>query len=302
MRVEQSQGGSLSRLCSLSGYSRQSYYKRSLRHQDKALKEELIIQQVIGIRRLQPRIGGRKLFFLVTPFLQLHHMEMGRDAFFRMLASYGLLNKRRRNKPRTTNSAHWMKKHPDLIRELVPTHSDELWVSDITYLNLCHGDVFLSLVTDAYSRKIVGFHVSSSLRAEGCVQALQMAVAGRPEIEGLIHHSDRGVQYCCEQYMQVLKGCRISVSMTQGGNPRDNAIAERVNGILKMELLEPVYADLETARDAVTKAINTYNYLRPHSSISMLTPALVHGRKLKLRRCWKNCYRSRAVKEVIMDG
>jgi len=302
MRVEQSQGGSLSRLCSLSGYSRQSYYKRSFRQENHVLKEELIVQQVLGIRRLQPRIGGRKLFFLLLPFLQLHHLKLGRDAFFRMLGSYGLLIKRRRNKPRTTDSDHWLKKHPDLIRDLVPTRSDELWVSDITYLNLCHSDAFLSLVTDAYSRKIVGFHVSSNLRAEGCLEALHMAVADRQNTERLIHHSDRGVQYCCEQYMHVLKDSGISVSMTQGGDPRDNAIAERVNGILKMELLEPVYANLETARDAVTKAINTYNYLRPHSSISMLTPALVHGRKLKLRRCWKNNYRNRQVKEVIMDG
>jgi len=278
MKVEQIRGGSLTRLCSLSGNSRQAYYKRRLLQENIPLKGELVIQQVLGIRRFQPRIGGRKLLFMLSPFLKQHKMEIGRDAFFSLLRSYGLLNKRKRNKPRTTDSGHWMKKHPDLIRELVPTRSDELWVSDITYLNLVEGDVFLSLVTDAYSRKIVGFHVSANLRAEGCVEALQMAIAGRGKFEGLIHHSDRGVQYCCDKYVDVLNSCGINISMTQNGNPRDNAIAERVNGILKMELLEPEHANLEEAREAVTRVVNIYNYLRPHSSLSMLTPALVHGR------------------------
>jgi transposase InsO family protein len=300
MRVEQSHGGSLSRLCSLSGYSRQAYYKRRIRQEDVPLKEELIIQQVLDIRRFQPRIGGRKLFFMLGTFLKQHQFEMGRDTFFRMLGGYGLLNKRLKYRPRTTESGHRMKKHPDLIRELVPARSDELWVSDITYLNLSEGHVYLSLVTDAYSRKIVGFHVSSTLRAEGCLKALHMAISGRKKIEGLIHHSDRGLQYCCDQYVGMLKDCKIDISMTRSGNPRDNAIAERVNGILKMELLEAVFANLEEASDAVTRAVNIYNYLRPHSSLSMLTPALVHGRKLKLNRCWKNYYKKKRPAEGVV--
>jgi putative transposase len=293
----------LSRLCSLSGYSRQAYYKRRILNQEQPLREELVIQQVTGYRRLQQRLGGRKLHFLLAPFMELHHIHMGRDAFFKLLGRYGLLIKKRRGKPQTTHSGHWMKKHPNLIEKLVTTHSDQLWVSDITYLRLGNDDAFLSLVTDAYSRKIVGFHVSKSLKADGCVQALQMAVSGCAKTEGLIHHSDRGAQYCCEQYVQQLDGCKISISMTQSGNPRDNAIAERVNGILKMELLEPVFTDLEAARVAVTQAVNTYNYLRPHSSLSMLTPALVHGRPMKLKRRWKNYYPIRKPgKEVVMDG
>jgi putative transposase len=302
MRVEQSQGGSLSRLCSLSGFSRQAYYKHRLLKEKEPLQEELIIRQVLGYRKLQPRIGGRKLHFLLGPFMALHRIRMGRDAFFKMLGRYGLLLKRRRGKPQTTNSNHWMKRHPNLVEKLVPAYSDQLWVSDITYLTLCDSDAFLSLVTDAYSRKIVGFHVSKSLKADGCVLALEMAVAGCGKTEGLIHHSDRGGQYCCEQYVQVLNDCKINISMTQNGNPKDNAIAERVNGILKMELLEPVFTDIDAARAAVTQAVNTYNYLRPHSSISMLTPALVHGRVMKLKRRWKNYYPARKpVKEVVMD-
>jgi putative transposase len=301
MKVEQRRGESLSRLCLLSGHSRQAYYKRLTLREDKPLKEELIIQQVTGYRELQKRIGGKKLFFLTSPFLALHNIKMGRDAFLRMLACYNLMNKRRRNKPRTTDSNHWMKKHPNLIKGFVPTQSDQLWVSDITYLTLCESDAFLSLVTDAYSRKIVGFHVSKSLKAEGTVLALQMAISGRDKIDGLIHHSDRGTQYCCVDYVDILKDCGINISMTQSGNPRDNAIAERVNGILKMELLEPVFADLDVAREAITVAINTYNHLRPHSSISMLTPALAHGRVLKLKRNWKNYYKTRITKEVMTE-
>jgi putative transposase len=301
MKVEQSKGESISLLCSLSGHSRQAYYKHRVLKEEKPLEEELIVQQVMGCRQLQRRIGGRKLLILISPFMELHGIGMGRDAFFDFLRKYDLLNKRVRSKPRTTDSNHWMKKHPNLIKKFVPTQSDQLWVSDITYLTLCESDAFLSLVTDAYSRKIVGFHVSKSLKAEGCVLALQMAIAGRSKIKGLIHHSDRGSQYCCGDYVDILKGCDINISMTQSGNPRDNAIAERVNGVLKMEYLDPVFTDLEAAIAAVTTAINTYNYLRPHSSISMLTPALVHGRVLKLKRHWKNYYKTRITKEVTTE-
>ena len=302
MRIEQTERASVSLLCSLSGHSRQAYYKRRIAGEREPLQEELIVAQVLGYRQLQPRIGGRKLFLLAGPFMRRHGISMGRDAFFGLLNRYGLLNKRGRGKPRTTDSNHWMHKYPDLIRGFVPTRSDQLWVSDITYLELCGSDAFLSLVTDAYSRKIVGFHVSDSLRADGPVQALQMAVGGRDSIEGLIHHSDRGVQYCCHDYVNLLNSHQIGISMTQSGDPRDNAIAERVNGILKMELLEPVFTDLEAARASVSTAVNTYNYLRPHSSISMLAPALVHGKSLNIRRKWKNYYRTRPAKEAAMTG
>ena len=291
MKAEQIQGYSLSLLCLLSGYSRQAYYKRRLLSEQAPLKEELIARQVVMIRLLQPRVGGRKLYLSIKGFMQKHNIVLGRDAFFEMLRKYDLLNKRRRGKVRTTDSDHWMKKYPNLIKNMTPVSSDQLWVSDITYLRLRHKDAFLSLVTDAYSRKIVGFHVSKSLAAEGTVRALEMAIGGRSALPGLIHHSDRGVQYCCNDYVQELKGHKIGISMTESGDPRDNAIAERVNGILKMEFLEPVYEDLETAIKAVEEAVNTYNYVRLHSSISMLPPALVHGRNLEVRRCWKNYYR-----------
>ena len=227
-------------------------------------------------------------------------MDRGRDAFVKVLRKYDLLNKRRRGKPRTTDSRHWMKKHPNLIKDMVPTASDQLWVSDITCLQLRDKDAFVSLLTDAYSRKIVGFHISKSLAAEGTFRALQMAIGGRRELPGLIHHSDRGSQYCCHQYINELQDHKIAISMTQTGDPRDNAIAERVNGILKMEFLEPVYADMDRAVKAVEEAVYNYNYVRLHSSISMLPPALVHGRDIKVKRCWKNYYRT--AKENNHDG
>ncbi|HEX3385730.1 MAG TPA: IS3 family transposase [Mucilaginibacter sp.] len=292
MSVEQSRGGSLSRLCSLSGKSRQAYYKQRIQQEDAPLQEDLIIQQVLGYRKLQPRIGGKKLYHLLKPFFALHRIKIGRDKFLALLTLYGLqIERRRRNKPRTTDSNHWMKKYDNLIKEWAPSGSNQLWVSDITYLKLEGKDAFLSLVTDAWSRKVVGFHVSESLKAEGCILALEMALAGCRKTKGLIHHSDRGVQYCCQAYVDILKEKKIKISMTQSGDPRDNAIAERVNGILKTELLEPVFADLEAARSGVERAINIYNYLRPHSSISMLTPALVHGKRLKLKRLWRSYYK-----------
>ena len=304
MKVEQIPGISLSQVCSLSGYSRQAYYKRRLVKTREPVKEDQLIQEVIAYRELMPRLGGRKLLFLMKPFMKKHQLSVGRDCFFRILGRHGLLNKKRRGKPRTTDSNHWMRKYPDLIRKLILTGSKQLWVSDITYLDLCDEHVYLSLITDAYSRKIVGFHVSASLGADGCIKAMEMATLGRNKEDKLIHHSDRGTQYCCDDYIELLQHHKVDISMTQTGDPRDNAIAERVNGILKMELLKQVFIDLEDARKDVAQAINIYNYLRPHSSLSMLTPALVHAGKVTIKpeRLWKNHYKKMPGKEMVPAG
>ena len=287
----------------MSGHSRQAYYKGFREKQQEGLKAELLIDQVLGYRKLQPHIGGRKLLYLLSPFMRQHNLEIGRDAFFRLLREHGLLSRRRRSKPRTTDSGHWLKKYPDLVKgQPRPEQPCRLWVSDITYLRLNEGDAFLSLVTDVYSRKIIGFHVSDSLGAEGCLLALQMAISAVKRTAGCIHHSDRGVQYCSKQYVNLLESNGINISMTQSGDPRDNAIAERVNGILKTELLKPMFSNKEEAKAAVEKAVSIYNYLRPHSSLSMLTPALVHGSKPKVKRYWKNYYRKVPAKEVVMSG
>lgn len=303
MKTKESHGIDISLLCSLSGRSRQAYYKQQRHREQSQVEAGLIIRQVMDYRKIQKRLGTCKLLWLMAPFLKEHEIRIGRDSMFTLLRLNGLLvGKGRSNKPRTTDSNHWMKKHPNLIKNLTPVMAGGLWVSDITYINLSQGPGFLSLVTDAYSRKIVGFHLSEHLTAAGPVAALAMAIGSCSNTEGLIHHSDRGSQYCCNDYVGVLQENKISISMTQSGDPRDNAIAERVNGILKNELLENVYTDVQTARLSVVRAVNTYNYLRPHTSLDMLTPALAHSKVNQLKRRWTSPYHRKLKREATMDG
>lgn len=304
MRTEQISGVKISLLCSLSGYTRQAYYKQRQYKADTKLKEELVIQQVQAYRAVQKILGTRKLHWLLAPFFLQHEIRMGRDALFDLLRSHGLLiGKKRSCKPKTTDSNHWMKKYPNLIKDTAPITSGGLVVSDITYIELSNENSYLSLVTDAYSRKIVGFHLSGQLTAAGPVAALEMAILSYgDDVSGLIHHSDRGSQYCSHEYVEILQDREISISMTQSGDPRDNAIAERVNGILKTEFLDQVYPDITTARTAIAQAVNTYNYLRPHTSLEMLTPAMAHSKNIHLKRGWKSFHQRRLEKEAVMDG
>lgn len=176
----------------------------------------------------------------------------------------------------------------------------QIYVSDITYIGLQENFAYLSLITDAYSRKIVGFYLAEDLSADGCWQALTMAIADASS-PILIHHSDRGTQYCCMDYVALLTKNNINISMTQSGDPLENALAERVNGILKDELLEEQYEDFNQARPGVALAVSIYNYQRPHSSIDMLTAAQAHLGKGALKRHWKNYYSCKK-ETVIMPG
>ncbi len=292
MRVVAS-GRGLGTLCRLFGYSRQAYYQQKGRMEEEVLQSELLLREVAKHRVLLKDSGVRKLYLLTSEFRSEHRIKLGRDAFFRQMREMGLLiRKRRSRKPRTTFSCLWMKRYPNLAKNFVPIAPNQLWVSDITYLRLKAGFVYLSLITDAYSRKIVGYHVSKNLSANGCVSALRMALADNPEREGLIHHSDRGLQYYSSAYMKTL-GPDIRISMTEKSDPRENAIAERVNGILKGELLDRYFDSLADARREVAIAVSTYNNLRPHLSIDMLTPAVAHTRKGELKRRWKNYYSTR---------
>ena len=286
----QSRSRGLRELCRLLGYSPQAYYKYQKLLGKTVLEEDLVIGQVLHHRSLQPKLGGRKLHGMMEPFMAAHRINMGRDMLFGLLRENGLLNrKRRRSQPRTTDSNHWMRKYPDLIRGITLSRADELWVSDITYINLRENEfAYLSLVTDAYSRKIVGFCMNNDLSAQGPAAALGMALEGRAGNEPLIHHSDRGSQYCAEGYVGLLTSAAIGISMTQSGNPRDNAIAERVNGILKQELLEKAYPDIENAKQSAVTAIDTYNRVRPHSSVDMMTPEKAHTQKGPIKRRWKS--------------
>lgn len=299
MNIGQKRSRKINTLCLLLGYSRQAFYQQKRILEKTALEEELIVQQVLLIRARQKRIGTRKLFVMLQPFLSKHNIFLGRDAFFDLLASYNLLIRRKRRKiPRTTFSNHWMRKYPNLIIGMPVLKPNALWVSDITYITLEKGTAYLALITDAYSRVIVGYSLNKDLSATGCVKALVMALKKLPGQTNLIHHSDRGVQYCSTEYVEYLTESHISISMTQNSDPRENAIAERVNGIIKQEFLEACYTSFTQACDDVKRAISIYNYERPHSSIDMLTPFQAHSMHGELKKHWKNYYQKE--KEVVM--
>lgn len=252
-------------------------------------------------RTHQKRIGTRKLLEEMKLFLEQHQFKIGRDAFFKLLADNNLLVKRRKRRGCiTTLSRHRFKKYPNLIKGFIPTAPNQLWVCDITYIHLADGFAYLSLITDAYSHKIVGFYLSKDLSTKGPLAALKIALKDNPVITNLIHHSDRGVQYCSDQYTKLLLKNNIKISMTENGDPLENAIAERVNGILKQELLEEVFPSFEEAQKAVAIACSTYNHLRPHGSIDNLKPYEAHKKSGELKKRWKNYYTIKKQKEVMM--
>jgi transposase InsO family protein len=223
-------------------------------------------------------LGTRKLYYLLREEFSGTPLA-GRDKLFALLGENGLLvRKRRRNAPRTTCSWHHYHRYPDLYQGRIPAHVHQVWVSDITYLRLFpEGFVYLSLVTDACSHKIVGWDVSETLGLEGALSALQRAVATLPAQYSLIHHSDRGVQYCSYPYTDYLRSAGISISMTQSGDPRENAVAERVNGILKEEWLNrETFTDRAQAARRVAEVVELYNTKRPHLSLDYRTPQQAH--------------------------
>ena len=282
----------LKRLCGLFGKTRQAFYDQSWRSSDEQLQEALVIDKVKTIRSHIPGIGGVKLYNMIKPELQLHAIALGRDRFYELLRKHDLLIKRKKRYTITTDSNHPYYKWPDLTGSFTLTGIEQLWVSDITYLRTADGFVYLSLITDAYSRKIMGYHVSQHLKAQGCIIALNKAIKGlssTKENRQLIHHSDRGIQYCCEPYVTTLQNNNINISMTQTGSPYDNAVAERVNGILKHQLgLGQVFKNYAAAVQGVCSAIDAYNCIRPHRSVSNLTPEQAHSTNQPLIKKWKN--------------
>jgi transposase InsO family protein len=280
----------------LLGYTRQAFYGQQQYQQQQIYEADLIIQQVQKHRLLQPRLGTRKLVVLLQHFVKQHNIKLGRDALFDLLREHQLLVRKRKRTVQTTFSKHRFHKYPNLIKQYEPLAPNLLWVSDITYVILNESFAYLSLITDAYSRKITGFFLAETLEAIGCINALQMAIAGCPDCSKLIHHSDRGMQYCSLNYVDLLQANHMKISMTENGDPLENAIAERVNGILKEELLQQQYPDFKTAQLSVAKAITIYNALRPHSSCNMLTPQTAHLQTGVLKKHWKNYYKK---KEVI---
>ena len=237
-----------------------------------------------------PSIGTRKLYYLIQPKLAEQGLKYGRDQLFKILKENGLLVQSKRKYTKTTDSKHWMKKHPNLLKEHKPTQANEVFVSDITYVESAEGIHYLSLVTDAYSRQIKGYRLSKDMRAENVVEALHMAmryVDNRAEL--IIHHSDRGTQYCSNLYQQALKEYDIKPSMTDGYLAKQcfsyqNALAERVNGILKQEFLTTRCNTMQELNELIAESIFIYNY-RPHLSLAMLTPnQMYEKRKTELMR------------------
>jgi putative transposase len=239
---------------------------------------------------MMPMIGTRKLLHLLNEKMEEHGIKMGRDQLFDLLRFHGLLIRRRRRSVKTTDSHHWLKKYPDLIKGLEIRMPEQLWVADITYIKTLEGYSYLSLITDAFSRKIVGYCLYPSLSSEGSVEALSMAVQGRIYPENiLIHHSDRGVQYCSGVYVDMLFLRAISISMTQSGNPYDNALAERMNGIIKNEFYpRRVYQNHKEARKAIDKIVSIYNDKRPHGSLDNKTPNEAHFLQGIIPPKWKS--------------
>jgi len=280
----------LQRLCRLFGKTRQALYDHGWRKVNDQMQDLIILDMVRQIRATMNKIGSIKLHVMLRESLLLHGISIGRDSFCLLLREHDLLVKRRRKYVRTTNSYHHYRKWPDLITNVDPDAPGQLWVSDITYLRTRDGFVYLSLVTDAYSRKIVGHHLSQHLKAQSCMIALEKAIGSRETIAGaLIHHSDRGIQYCCDAYVSRLKESNISISMTQSGSPYENAIAERVNGILKIELgLDKTFLSYKEAIEPTHRAIDTYNRLRPHMSCGYLTPQQAHLKTGNLKKLWKS--------------
>ena len=278
-------------MCELFGHSKQAYYQRSKYNYREEVKTEILCQLIEKQRKIMPKIGGRKLLLLIEPGLP-EELKMGRDSFFDFLREKGFLVRKRKNRVRTTHSNHWMHKYPNLVKDFVPTGPHQLWVSDITYISTVEGFVYLSLITDAYSRKIIGWALGDTLEACYSVIALNMAIEQLPRnIKNVFHHSDRGVQYCSTEYVKILRKRKFIISMTESGDPRDNAIAERVNGILKTEWLNQMkFSSIEQVSMQLGEIIRIYNEKRPHSSLDMMTPKEAHNQSGELKKHWKNYY------------
>ena len=287
-------GLSVALVCKLFGRCRQAFYQSKADIETEVAREKKVIEAVREIRGEDPGIGGYKLWLMLIATFGEKFVP-GRDRFFRILRRKGLMLPK--PKPRhTTNSNHRYHKWKNLVKGFVPTAANQLWVADITYIALGGGDVcYLHLITDAYSRKIVGWALAQTLRAAISMEALRMAIAqavamsGSEILKGLIHHSDRGVQYCCDDYVAMLKAHQITISMCEDYKPTDNAIAESVNGKIKVEsVYRTRFNSFEHAQNVISRFIQFYNYRRPHMSIGYKIPAVVHMEQGEQKKMWKN--------------
>ena len=284
-------GHSVALSCRLFGHCRQAWYQSKADIAADIERESHLLTNVREIREKDPRIGGHKLWLMLCDIYGRDKM-MGRDSFLALLRRHTLMLPPPKARC-TTNSNHRFHKWKNLIKDFVPMAANQLWVADITYIAIGNGDVcYLHLITDAYSHKILGWVLADTLRAVITKEALEQAIsqAGNILPNTLIHHSDRGVQYCCDEYVKTLKSYHIRISMTEDSNPTDNAIAERTNGIIKGEGVYPreTFNSIEHAKKVIGGYIDFYNNRRPHMSIGYKVPALVHMETGPQKKMWKN--------------
>lgn len=273
--------------CTLFGVDRQVYYRKITRRRKRQSNASMVVSMVLEIRGTMPRIGAKKLYFLLRS--EMKNLKIGRDKFIDILRANHLLVIPKRSYHITTNSHHRFRKHQNQILELQIQRPEQVWVSDITYIGKRDKPCYLSLVTDAYSKKIVGFNVADNMNTESTLMALKNAIKNKMyENLSLIHHSDRGLQYCANDYQKTLTKSNIKCSMTQNSDPYENAVAERINGILKQEFdIDKFNKTLPIMKIIVKNAIDIYNDKRPHYSNYMLTPNQMHQQDKIVMRTYK---------------
>jgi putative transposase len=262
------------------GISKQAFYKRKKTQQVKEMEHKIVLKGVAAIRKRMTETGTRKLHEHLRPILQLHNIKMGRDALFDLLRFNQLLVRKTKRFHITTDSHHFFYTSPNMVKDLEITHAEQVLVNDITYIKTDNGHAYLALATDAYSKKIMGWSLDDNMKVSMVKEALMMArnnmVHNR---SGVIHHSDRGIQYCCPDYTEFAGKLNFVMSTTQNSDPYENAIAERINGILKYEFgLRKTLPSVEVARKIVKQAVAIYNNERLHWSLDLKTPQLVHQR------------------------
>ena len=286
-------------MCQQFGYSKQAYYKHVNHIEKNAVVEDVVVGLIKKKREIWKRGSGRNLHQSLKKEFKEHQIKLGRDKFFDVLRQNGLLVKPKRIRAKTTCSYHHFNKYKNLIEAASTERCNEIWVSDITYIWLKEQDKFcyLNLITDLHSRKIVGHCVYEDLSVKGSIIALQEALKQRKDKTlSLIHHSDRGVQYCCHAYVKLLQINKVQISMTQSGDPLENAVAERINRTIKEEFTndrEMHFSSIRLAKTSIKNFVNFYNEKRPHRSVNWHTPNEAHIIKGSIKRAWKNYYKQR---------
>ncbi len=293
-------GTGLEFLCQLVCRTRQAFYKRQHRLEHQKFEASIIVELVKRERKIAKRVGSKKLHLILKEELKQHGIYVGKDKFHEILKSNDLIVRNRKRGPKTTNSRHKLPIYPNIAKNMYLDRSEKMWVSDITYIRVGLGFCYLMLITDSYSRKVVGYNFGQNMTAELCTVALKEAMKNRayPDRK-LMHHSDRGSQYCSFDYTKILLDQGIPISMTENGDPLENSLAERMNRIFKDTFaLDERFTHYESAKEVVDNAVKYYNERLPHSSVDLLTPSQAHHRRGKLKKHWKWYWRENQPKRI----